>query len=174
MIPTARSIERRHSSSDFRGYWHLPHFRGSVSVLAPQLGHSRVSAMASPSYRQPPSPGSNASFSFSFFKFFRSRGRYLVLPTREVGVPVVPRSFPPVFCDSNQTNWKTFVLESLPEILNLTGPSSNTYCVGNGRFVNREMALCVLARQRPVDRGIVMIACTLLHRRRFSWKRLVR
>ena len=46
MIPTERSIERRHSSSDCRGYRHLLHLRASGSVSDPQLGHFRVSAIA--------------------------------------------------------------------------------------------------------------------------------
>jgi hypothetical protein len=58
MIPSETSIERRHSSSDFRYSWHLPHFRASGWLSAPQVGHFRVSAMASPSYRLAPTPGS--------------------------------------------------------------------------------------------------------------------
>jgi len=60
MIPTERSISRRHSSSDLRGYWHLPHFRASRSVSAPQLGHFGGSAIANPSYPPPPSPVSQS------------------------------------------------------------------------------------------------------------------
>jgi len=41
MIPTEASIERRHSSSDFKGQWHAPHFRA-----------------ASPSYRRRQIPAS--------------------------------------------------------------------------------------------------------------------